>query len=71
MLISRSALKAEMARKNITQRNLSKILNLSTASVNRKLIGSSQFSEDQIVVLYKTFGNAIFFNFSCYQNDNI
>lgn len=59
-IIDRDNLRAEMARHNVGTGELAKILGISSAGLAQKFSLKSQFSEEQIYVLYKTFGTAIF-----------
>lgn len=49
-------LRAEMARRGITQQQVADVLGLSQASVSRKLLGKSRISIDQLYEITEHFG---------------
>jgi len=59
-IIDRNSLRAEMARNKISREKLADLLKISTSNVDKKMAYTSDFTEEQIYVLYNAFGSAIF-----------
>lgn len=48
-------LKAEMARQNITAKDISKKLNISPKSITNKMLGKTEFTRIEIFIIKTTF----------------
>lgn len=58
--INRVKLRGLMAEKEISNSDLSHLLNITASAMRNKMRGNNQFTESEIVVLKKHFGDEIF-----------
>lgn len=59
--VNRNKLRGKMAENSYTQTTLSKELDICRQSLSDKLAGKSQFSESEIAILAKKFGEDVFY----------
>lgn len=63
-LINRDKLRGCMAEQKLTQEDISEYLSISKASFINKMLCRNEFTEDEIVLLRRKFGDIIFFAFN-------